>query len=175
MFPVDELREHGVHRLVRALLRRARDHGPALGDTVNAARIASGAAQRCPVVHIGSPVPCAVPALLVCGAQGIVREAEQLLLHRRFAQRREDACGIAEKPAEPDAFSLSLDADAIHGVVPVAGTDERDAVRTEGYAANGAQTVIEQRRGVPRGNRLAVKVLASGGDFYILKVSNSLV
>lgn len=91
VFPVDELREHGVHRLVRALLRRARDHSPALGDTVNAARIASGAAQRCPVVHIGSPVPCAVPALLVCGAQGIVRKAEQLLLHRRVrteARRR---------------------------------------------------------------------------------------
>ena len=51
-----------------------------------------------------------------------------------------------QKPAEPDALALATFADAVHAVVPVAGTDQRQAVDAEREAlVKPARAVLEQR------------------------------
>ena len=47
---------------------------------------------------------------------------------RASRERRKRAEQRGQKPAEPDAFALSLRADFIHAVVPVAGADQRQPV-----------------------------------------------
>ena len=52
-----------------------------------------------------------------------------------------------QEPAEPDALALALLADAVHAVVPVAGTEEREPVHADREAlVERARAVLEERR-----------------------------
>jgi hypothetical protein len=55
-----------------------------------------------------------------------------------------------EEPGEPHALSPSLDPDPVHPVVPVAGSDEWQAVRPRGAGPpEGADTVLVQAGAFP--------------------------
>ena len=68
-----------------------------------------------------------------------------------LGDRRERGQGGVQEPAEPDALALALVADPVHAVVPVAGADQRQAVRADRQAA------IERRA---RSARRACRALA---------------
>ena len=76
-----------------------------------------------------------------------------------FADRDEVGEHRVDEEAEPHAFAAALGADAVHAVVPVAATHQRQAVRTAGQAViNGSSAMLEQRAGVPRQRRLLVRL-----------------
>ena len=51
-----------------------------------------------------------------------------------------------QEPREPDALALTLVADAVHAIVPVAGADQRQAMRAGGKTeVEAARAVLEKR------------------------------
>ena len=59
-----------------------------------------------------------------------------------------------QEPAEPDALAAACDADAIHAVVPIAGAEQRQAVRADRQTRiERAHAMLEQRRGIARRRR----------------------
>ena len=67
-------------------------------------------------------------------------------LAARLGERREGRERRVQEPAEPDALALAAVADPVHAVVPVAGADQRQAVRADGEAAvERARAVLEER------------------------------
>ena len=64
----------------------------------------------------------------------------------RIAERAEAFHRRAQEPAEPDALAAAFGADAVHAVVPVAGTDQRQTVSTLGQAASSARAAMLEQR-----------------------------
>ena len=87
-----------------------------------------------------------------CRAKACLRQtaavsaAPRALGDGREAQQR----GVQE-PAEPNAFAAPRDADPIHAVVPIAGAEQRQAVRADCKTRiERAHAMLEQRRGRPQ-------------------------
>src|ERR1700694_1454150 len=125
-----------IHRqcgMVR--FRRSRDYAPRLCNRVDFALVALVRTQRCAVVVIAAPIPLAVPACAFerqpngrCALPPARRAGAFvacLRIGRECRYRRE------QKPGQPDAFAAALFTDAVHAIVPVAGTDQRQAVRAQ--------------------------------------------
>ena len=63
-----------------------------------------------------------------------------------------------QKPAEPDALAAARGADPVHAVVPVAGAEQRQAVRADGQARiqRAHAMLIQARRAEsPRARRIS--------------------
>ncbi len=81
-----------------------------------------------------------------------------------------------EEPAEPDALATPLVADPVHPVVPVAGADQRQAVRTDGQAGlDRPGAVLEQGRRFSGEFRQVVRVVLAGTDRRALDERHRLV
>jgi hypothetical protein len=63
----------------------------------------------------------------------------------RARARRRTAQHLVQEEAQPDALALALHADPVHAVVPVAGTDQRQAVLAEAQAVRMARTQCSYR------------------------------
>ena len=71
--------------------------------------------------------------------------------------------GGVQEPAQPDALALARLADAVHAVVPVAGADQRQAVRAGGEAeVEAARAMLEQRRRLVGLVGLEVEIVLAG-------------
>src|SRR5690606_16577171 len=154
-----------LHRLFLALrVACTGDDAPALRDRVDAALLGGSGAEWRAVVEVRAPVPLAVPAMRFRGDHVRVRPLQAVAVDGRIAafvrDRAESAQRGDQKPAEPDALALPFRADTVHAVVPVAGTDERQAARTDGACAlQCAHTMIVDARSVTRGARQVVDVV----------------
>jgi hypothetical protein len=68
-----------------------------------------------------------------------------LVLATGLGKRHEGRQGGIKEPTEPDAFTTPCLTDPIHAIVPVARTDQRQAMRTGLEAAiEGAGAMLEQ-------------------------------
>src|SRR3546814_607733 len=127
----------------------AGDHAPRLGDGVAAAFVAFVRTQRRAVVVVAAAVPLAVPAAVVPalahGGRGLLPARRAVLLAASLRIWRERVDGGAQEPAQPRTLAPALFADAVHAVVPVAGTEQRQVVRTQRQAGvDGARAVFVQ-------------------------------
>ena len=161
------MRIERVEGAVRAFLGRgAGQHGPALRDRVDAAFGIAGRAERRAVVEVGAAVPVAVPGVLLeVRAQGLgfaLAAVRERGVAARACQRREVAQHAVEEEAQPHALAAPTHADVVHAVVPVAGADQRQSVRTHGEAVlDRAHAVeIERRRAFPAERQIVVRLLA---------------
>src|SRR4051812_11590969 len=69
----------------------------------------------------------------------------------RFTDERESSKGVDQEPAEPRALALSFVPHAVHAVVPLPSSDEREAVDSGHQAVlDGADAVLVER---PRRSR----------------------
>ena len=120
---------------------------------VDLALIVLGGSQRSAVVEICPAVPRAVPGVrLQSDTQllgslpapiGIVGLAAPL---SHFCKRVQHA---DEEPAVPDALALSVGADLIHAVVPIAGAHQGQSVGTQPIAVlQGANAVLVNGAGL---------------------------
>ena len=133
------------------LVARAGEDRPRLGDGVDPTFVVLRRSERRPVVEEGAPVPLPVPRLLFqrdFERSGPAPPPSRALF---FATEVGDAGEVPqvheEKPAQPDAFSTALMADAVHAVVPVAGPDQGKAMATDFEAAvQSPRAVLVQRR-----------------------------
>src|SRR3546814_1934505 len=104
----------------------AGDHAPRLGDGVDAAFVAFVRTQRRAVVVVAAAIPLAVPAAVVQalahGGRGLLPARRAVLLAASLRIWRERVDGGAQEPAQPRTLAPALLADAVHAVVPVAGT-----------------------------------------------------
>ena len=93
-----------------------------------------------------------------------------------FRQRRERLECRVQEPAEPDALPLAVLADPVHAVVPVAGADQRQAVRADGETpVEPTRAVLEQRRTLFREHRLEVGVVLAGAERLAFEERHGLV
>src|SRR3546814_2250817 len=127
----------------------AGDHAPRLGDGVDAAFVAFVRTQRRAVVVVAAAIPLAVPAAVVQalahGGRGLLPARRAVLLAASLRIWRERVDGGAQEPAQPRTLAPALLADAVHAVVPVAGTEQRPVVRTQRQAGvDGARAVFVQ-------------------------------
>ena len=129
-----QMRAHGVHRaLGAARLRRSRNHGPRLRQRIELALLVLHRSQRRAVVEVRAAIPVAVPRQLEHAGEPprlVAVLARQIGAAAALADRREVVQHGHEEPAEPHALAAALVADAVHAVVPVAGADQRQPVRT---------------------------------------------
>src|ERR1041385_7998239 len=93
-------------------------------------------AQRRPIVEISPPVPSAVPPIFfqrfrnLCCVLPPVRCAG--MLAAMIGQRSKCRQRGMKKPAQPYTLSFSANSDSIQTVIPVSGSDERQAVGADG-------------------------------------------
>src|SRR5687768_3786452 len=116
------------------LLRR--DHAPALRDRVNAAFLALLRSQRSPVVEVGAPVPLAIPRMFLDSSGIFVGVPAELCGYGRVAAgvhvNGKGPQGRDEEPGQPHALAPSLETHPVHAVIPVADSDQRQAVLAGG-------------------------------------------
>src|SRR5436190_6608644 len=161
----DELALYGGHGTPgTGRLGRPGDHAPGLWDGVDAALRAARRSERRSVVIVASPVPVAVPRLLLerCSQRCRVGQppCRALILLTCSCQRRESHECCLQEPSEPDAFAPAPLAHAVHAVVPVAGADQRQTVFSDLQAlVERSRAVLEEGGGVIRDYRLEIGVL----------------
>ena len=82
-----------------------------------------------------------------------------------------------QEPAEPDALAPAALADPVHAVVPVAGADQRQAVRAgqSRLLVEAARAVLEERRRLVGRPRLEERVVLAGRERRALEERNDLV
>ena len=129
-----------VHRHPYALvLAHPRQHRPALRNRINLAFHVFFRAKRRAIVKVSATIPFAIPAMFLdsprepgslihttCGESFVAIEVRNLCeLHKHFTKEK----------AQPDAFTFAVFADHVHAVVPIAGSDQRQAVCTCGESS----------------------------------------
>src|SRR5690606_24282599 len=147
-------------------LRRAslRDHAPALGDRVDLAGSRACGPQWSAVVEPGSPIPLAVPGVTLDGPGVVVDMCQQLAGRLVIAAATgvlgEAPAGGDQEPRQPHALTATLDADSRETVVPVATTNEWQAVRTASAGTTKcADAVLVQARSLIRFHWLLIELV----------------
>ena len=123
----------GLHSLPRAdRFGQPRDHRPRLRQRVDARFLIGVRAERRTVVEEGPQIPVAVPG-------GSLGRRSQL---RGALPPRVTKVGMAlhhvgeriqrgrQEPREPNTFAAPFRPDVIHSIIPIAGADQRQVVRT---------------------------------------------
>src|SRR5688500_9897920 len=143
-----------------------RQHCPGLGDGIDLAFLALLRAEPRPVVERSPAIPFAIPGFTLdrgldggsmrspaVGAAWIANVSE-------WSKERDSA---DQKPAEPDALARAALTDPVHTVVPIARTDERQAMLTGEVEAlvEPAGAMLEQRRPLVRDHRLEKGIVLS--------------
>ena len=81
-----------------------------------------------------------------------------------------------QEPAEPNAFAPAFKADAVHAVVPVACSHERQSVTSHREApVERPRAMLKESRFFRRRIRLEIGILFSGGDRLAFKKRNGLI
>ncbi len=125
-----------------------------MGNRVYSALGVDGGAEGSAIVEEGSTVPVAVPTV------ALERPPERLhmgspairtrTLTARLRDRGKGSQDGVQEPAQPDALAPAHIAHPVHAVVPVAGPDERQPVRTDDEASvNSRHAVVEKRSRLP--------------------------
>src|ERR1700732_4032089 len=94
-----------------------------------------------------------------------------------LASRIGDFCKFpqdcVQEPAQPDALSLAVLADAVHSVIPIPRAHEGKTMNADFQAASErARAVLEQRRARSRYHRLEVRFGLPGGERVTLEEGN---
>src|SRR5205085_3560424 len=144
---LDQILFDRSHRTVRAMrIGRAGDDAPTLRNRINAALFVLRRAERRAIVKVRAPVPIAVPRFgferlfQLLDVRAIVFGALRIIA--RLANGRELRERRVEKPTDPDALALAPVPDAVHAVVPIARTHQRQSMRAR------LQTPIKRARAV---------------------------
>ena len=108
-------------------------------------------AQRRSIVEIGASIPRAVPSVALEGLSQLRGVLPPIcaadLFTAAICQRRESRERSMKKPAEPYAFAFTTCSHAVHPVVPISGSHQRQTVRADGETGfKRARTVLEERR-----------------------------
>ena len=127
---------HRVHRLAGTLrIAGPANHRPALRQGIDLTfRIRPGA-ERFPIIEVGAPVPLAVPGVLFDVFLQLLRLGEAAFGEgvvvsrpRQFRELREH---VVKKECQPDTFAAPIIPHLVHAVVPIARTDQGQAVLAE--------------------------------------------
>ena len=143
-------------RAARSRVARARDHRPGLrrsnrSGTPRSVAEPSGVPSSNQARRYHSPSH-ASRSSAACSAPACARQvAARAVSPRASASGAKSLERRVEQPAEPDALALAQFADAVHAVVPVAGADQRQAVRRRPRGwhrgrARSARTACRPRR-----------------------------
>ena len=169
---------HGARRTAR--FGGAAHDSPGLRDRVDPAfRVFSGTERRA-IIEVSAAIPFAVPAIA---------------FQRRFQSAHVEPPGLGtfmftarirnfgklpknrvQEPAEPNAFSLAMLADAIHAVVPVARAHQWQAVAADRETAvQRARAMFKQRRASLRNTRLEIGFVLALGQRIALQKRHDFV
>src|SRR5204862_4409629 len=126
------------------------DHRPALRQRIDLTFRIRLRTERSAVVEVGAPVPLAVPGVLLdvllqllCFSEAAFGEGDVLAGPGQFGDLREH---IIKKKSQPDTFATSLFTHHVHAVVPIARTDQRQAVFAESQTVlDGAHAMLVER------------------------------
>jgi len=117
----------------------AREDAPRLRDRRDGASIAAGGAEGRAVVEIRATVPVAIPCFSLerlLDGPGMGGPSVGALCLAASRRDRSPFCeDRVQEPGEPHALPLALDAYAIHSVVPVPGSHQRQAVDSNAETA----------------------------------------
>src|SRR5262249_43379175 len=137
-------------------VRRARDHAPRLGNRVDAAFGIHDRAKRRAIAEVSAAVPIAVPCLLerlLKRARVFAPTISARMLTAFIGNRRKTQQRGMEEPAEPDAFAFAVLADLVHAVVPIACSDQRQAVRADCKGRIERERAVLKQARLPRADR----------------------
>src|SRR5690606_36613404 len=137
-------------------------HAPRLRDGINLAFITVPRATRRAIVVETTAIPLAIPTIALAGFGQTLQmrfpDIDVLLVLACFSSRDALAERIGEVPAEAHALALSLHADEVHAVVPVAAKDQRQAVLAGAF-----------HRKVERQGAMLIKACRLLGDFRLIE------
>jgi hypothetical protein len=152
----DEPLLHGLHGLAGPpLVARAGDDGPGLGNGVDLAFLVFRRSERRPIVEERALVPLPVPCLRVQGCRQISDPTPPACCAITFSAAVGDWSELPQihqqKPPQPDALPSPFVTDAVHAVVPIAGSDQGETVAAQIEApVQGSGAVFVQRRPIFR-------------------------
>ena len=128
-----EIGAHGVlARSARRGLRRTGEDRPRLGQRVELALIVLHRPQGRAIVEIGATIPVTVPGQFEHPREPtrlIPISTRQVVTSPSFADGGKVVQHRHEEPSQPHALATAAMSDAVHPIVPVAGTNERKTVR----------------------------------------------
>jgi hypothetical protein len=171
--------ERRAERRGDALGPRARPRRPCLGEEVDPALAMGGRAERRTVVEVRAAVPGAIPGARL-RRLAVARRTRALLrrlglIAARLGERREALEDDTEEPRQPDALAASAVSDAIETVVPIASSDQRQAVlplgrsvRERAPAVLVERTALGRRRVLVVAFELARRELLTGKERHAL-------
>ena len=162
-FVIQQVLFERSHRLFGTFrIGNAGQHAPRLCDGIDLAFVTVLRAKRCAVVVETTAIPLAIPTIAVerFGQAFQMRfpDIDTLLVLARFSNRDEFTERIGEEPAKPNALALSLHADEIHAVVPVAAEDQRQTV-----LAGSLDSKVERQ------GAMLIKACRLFGDFRLIE------
>ena len=133
----DQMLFNRVHRArCTAWIRNARDDTPRLCDRIDLRFVARLGAEWCTVIEVRSPVPVTVPRIGLDSIRipiGVLGKLVMLYDVSPFRTEREHPVDDRdEEPCEPDAFPFPFDSDTTETVVPIAASNQREVVHSEG-------------------------------------------
>ena len=177
---IEKLHDGGVathQSLVQRLHRRARaleagrtgKYRPALGNRVDLAFVITCRTERRAIVEIGAPIPGAVPAIgldrLAQGLGVLAALRRGVSITPAFGKLCKTPEHVVLEEGQPDTFAAAIRADQVHAVVPVAATDQRQAMHATGPGVfQRAQAVSVKRFGLFRTHRQVVITLFLAAD-----------
>ena len=147
---IDEFTLDCAQRPLRPRRRAAsRNDGPRLRDRIDPAFRVLSRTPRPPLVVERTPVPLAVPPVLLRGVRQLACAPSptiSLFLCRSLLTDVGEAIHRSDRePREPDALPPAQTSDPVHAIVPVARTDEGQAVRAvRDPALERSLTVLEE-------------------------------
>src|SRR5216684_1145506 len=138
--PKDQLAIDGRHRPGGSpALCGPAQHSPGLSNRVNPALGIRCRAKRRAVIEISAAIPFAVPTFALERRFQSANVEPPVFRALVFASAVRNLCELPEnrvqKPSEPDTFTLTVLADAIHAVIPVARSNQRETVASHCQAA----------------------------------------
>ena len=121
---------HGAHGARR--IGRTGDHSPGLSNGVDAALAARCSAKRCSVIEIATAIPIAIPTVALKGVSQRSRVPPPgcgtIVLTPLLCKCNEILDGSVKKPTQPYTLPLPANSHSIETVIPVSGSDERQAM-----------------------------------------------
>jgi hypothetical protein len=136
-----------IHRELRPQrIRGAGQNCPALRDRVDLAFVVSDRSQGGAVIEVRPAVPFSVPAVTFQLDPQLLGLDSELLCHRvvtaEVCKFDELPHGIEQKEPEPNAFPFAPLADQIHAVVPIAASDQGQAMFAKSQTASDRSNAV---------------------------------
>ncbi len=170
-----------LHRRLRAPgFTGPGQHRPALRNRVDRAFLIDRGSERRAIVKPGAAIPGAVPGVPLEIAPQLpgfqTAAAGEGRIAVKLGKRGERRQHLVQEEPQPDAFTLAVDADQVHAVVPVAGTHQRQAVHAESQPVQDRpHAVLVQARRFRRTPGQVVVRLLLGTERAVIEEVRSLV